>query len=435
MRLRSIRSKLLFAFVAVILLPLFTLGLLGPYISARTLESEATIHTWQLIRQVTRNIEFYVRQTERIISIVDANPDVQAFMAFEGSAQTFSAREQAAARQLLRAIADAHPEIAGILVVSEDNRPLSNEIQPITRDPLTEESWYREAADNPGTVQLLPRPIGRNLRNTEGEGGSHHRGVYDIFPHTPRRAEDVPEGALGSLNESCSLEGLRQVFVIPWAVRSTGCGDQKVISPESVLGVGTRAVGLWTEKPGRGVKVLIPLDRLAAIEDLTILLYGRLSFLSFAEKLTIRYNTLARSNLRPALLELRERLAGPPLPLPLEEEEVAELPIKWKRLLRSPYLRFRESAPVAFRFAVTPGKSRDDVQRGQLLVVNPHELVYMFDPLEASHNYGEDSFIVPRPRITRVRVREKYLEVASNGARLSLSMAPELREAAARWLS
>jgi two-component system sensor histidine kinase YesM len=166
LRLRSIRSKLLFAFVAVILLPLFTLGLLGPYISARTLESEATIHTWQLIRQVTRNIEFYVRQTERIISIVDANPDVQAFMAFEGSAQTFSAREQAAARQLLRAIADAHPEIAGILVVSEDNRPLSNEIQPITRDPLTEESWYREAADNPGTVQLLPRPIGRNLRSS-----------------------------------------------------------------------------------------------------------------------------------------------------------------------------------------------------------------------------------------------------------------------------
>jgi len=166
LRLRSIRSKLLFAFVAVILLPLFTLGLLGPYISARTLESEATIHTWQLIRQVTRNIEFYVRQTERIISIVDANPDVQAFMAFEGSAQTFSAREQAAARQLLRAISDAHPEIAGILVVSEDNRPLSNEIQPITRDPLTEESWYREAADNPGTVQLLPRPIGRNLRSS-----------------------------------------------------------------------------------------------------------------------------------------------------------------------------------------------------------------------------------------------------------------------------
>jgi two-component system sensor histidine kinase YesM len=150
----------------VILLPLLTLGILGPYISARTIESEATSHTVQLIRQVTRNIEFYVRQTESIISIVDANPDVQAFMSFQGSSQPFSPRAQAAARQLLKSISDAHPEIAGILVVSADNRPLSNEIQPITRDPLTDESWYRKAVDNQGTVQLLPRPIGRNLRSS-----------------------------------------------------------------------------------------------------------------------------------------------------------------------------------------------------------------------------------------------------------------------------
>ena len=167
MRLRSIRSKLLFSFVAVILLPLLTLGVLGPYLSARTLENEATSHTWQLIRQVTRNIEFSVRKTESIISVVDANPDVQAFLAFEGSAQPFSAQERAAALRLLGSLSDAHPEIAGILVVSADDRPLSNEIQPITRDPLTEESWYRQAVDNPGTVQLLSRPIGRNLRSSQ----------------------------------------------------------------------------------------------------------------------------------------------------------------------------------------------------------------------------------------------------------------------------
>ena len=81
------------------------------------------------------------------------------------SARPFTARAEQAAQQLLRSISDAHPEIAGILVVSADNRPLSNEIQPITRDPLTDESWYRIAVDKPGTVQLLPRPIGRNLKS------------------------------------------------------------------------------------------------------------------------------------------------------------------------------------------------------------------------------------------------------------------------------
>jgi len=167
LRLRSIRSKLLFAFAAVILLPLFTLGILGPYLSARTLENETTGHTQQLIRQVTRNIEFYVRQTENIISIVDANPELQAFLSFDGSSEPFSPRARAAALRLLRSICEAHPELAGILVISADNRSLSNELQPITRDPLTEESWYREAVDNRGTVRLLPRPIGRNLRSSQ----------------------------------------------------------------------------------------------------------------------------------------------------------------------------------------------------------------------------------------------------------------------------
>ena len=57
----------------LILLPLLTLGVLGPYLSARTLEKEATGHLWQLIRQVTRNIEQAVRNTESLISMVDAS--------------------------------------------------------------------------------------------------------------------------------------------------------------------------------------------------------------------------------------------------------------------------------------------------------------------------------------------------------------------------
>src|SRR5208337_3810248 len=165
----------------------------------------------------------------------------------------------------------------------------------------------------------------------ESEGGSYG-GICDIFPFTPRRAEDIAEGALESLNEICGIEGLRQVFILPRAARTTGLGEQKVISPGSVLGIGTRAVGLWTEKPEPGVKVAIPLERLSAIEDVTILLYGRLSFLSFGGRLTIRYNTLARFALEPALLDLRKRLGGSPQPLPREDERSPVLPIKWECL-------------------------------------------------------------------------------------------------------
>src|SRR5271157_6064278 len=90
---------------------------------------------------------------------------------------------------------------------------------------------------------------------TENEGGSSPRGACDIFPFTPRQREDIAEGALDSLNDVCGIEGLRQVFIIPWVVRKAGIGEQKVISPDSVLGIGTRAVGLWTGKPEPGVKI------------------------------------------------------------------------------------------------------------------------------------------------------------------------------------
>jgi len=245
----------------------------------------------------------------------------------------------------------------------------------------------------------------------------------------------VPAGALDALTEACGVEGLGQLFIIPEAVRATGVGREHVISPASVLGFCARAVGLWTAQPQPGVKAAIPVLAISAIQDVTILLYGRLSVVSRGIRLTVRYNTLARAGLKPVLLELRERLAGNPLPLPGGEgQEPPELPLKWRRLLGGQLLRLRQDAPLVIAFAVSPPERGEELERGQLLAVNPHELIYFCDPPEASHNYGGDSVVIPRPRITRVRARDSYLEVTSNGARLTLPMAAELRETACRWL-
>ena len=283
------------------------------------------------------------------------------------------------------------------------------------------------------TLPLQDPPEPWELPCPESENRTFQRGVYEIFPRTPRGEDEVPPGARETLGESCRTTGFRQFFLVPGAIRSTGVVGQNVVSPDAVLALGTEAVGLWTEKPAPGVKVLIPLSRLAAIEDVTVLLYSRLSFVSFEEIITVRYNALARPGLRPGLLELRERMSGPPRALPRDEPPAVHLPLKWKRLLRSPVARFRDDTPVTYRFTVEPAAPGEDVRRGQLLVLTPHELVYLCDPREASHNYGEDSFTIPRQRITRVKVRDRYLEVAANGARLRLDMAPELRQAAAEW--
>lgn len=164
MKYHSIRFKLLLYFVAVMLLPLLTLGILSPLISVKTLENETTGHVRQLIRQVTRNIEFYVQEMEGIIFMLADDNNIQAFFDIGNADGPFTEENAALVRKLLRTVYDAYPEIAGILLVNLSDESLSNEIQPVTRDPLLQEPWYLTAVSNPKVIQLRPRPIGRNLR-------------------------------------------------------------------------------------------------------------------------------------------------------------------------------------------------------------------------------------------------------------------------------
>jgi two-component system sensor histidine kinase YesM len=90
LKYRGIRFKLLFYFVAVILLPLLTLGIFSPLISVNTIEKETTNHVRMLIRQVTRNIEFYVREMEGVVSMLADDSNIQSFFELEGAGSPFS---------------------------------------------------------------------------------------------------------------------------------------------------------------------------------------------------------------------------------------------------------------------------------------------------------------------------------------------------------
>ena len=284
------------------------------------------------------------------------------------------------------------------------------------------------------SVTSLPRDPAEpwEMPYTPAEGGSFFRARRASIPYTPRRAEDIPAGCLESLREVCGIRVLGQVLVIPRAVRSTGWRGELVIAPNSVLALGDRAVGLWTEKPEPGIRAAIQLADLAAIEDMIVLLYGRLSFVSASARLTVRYNTVARQEMEPALLELRRRLAGPQQDVPVEAAG-RELPFKWKVLVSDPRVRLVEGSPVVFSFASVPGRSRRDPSNGQLVALNPFELVYLREPFESSGRYGVDSVVVPRSRVTEVREQPDGLAISSNGATIALSMAPLLRGAALRW--
>ncbi len=274
---------------------------------------------------------------------------------------------------------------------------------------------------------------------SEREGGFYYRGYYAGHPSVPRRPEDVPAGAFENLHDACSISHAGQLLVIPSCVRLIGLGSRKVITPAQVLGIGTRAVALWTEKPEPGVKVSIPLDELCGIEDIHILLYGKLSFISSSQRLTIRYNTVCRRVLEPLLSSLRKNLAGPGMTLPVkgcpdpsEAAGPADIPYKWNFLLHSPFSTLDDSAPRVFQYSQdAPRRKRKP--RGHLMIVTPYELVSLRDPVDSFHSYGVDSLFIPRARIQGVTVRPTGVDVAAGGASFSLSLTPPLLSAVSGW--
>ena len=267
---------------------------------------------------------------------------------------------------------------------------------------------------------------------TQHEGGKFFSDQRVSHPWSPSRESDVPGGALESLHAACGIDGLHQVFIIPFTVRSTGIRNRKVMTPLSVLAIGSRAVGLWTEKPREGVVRVIRLEELDMLEDVTVLLYGRLSFMSAGSCLTVRYNTVSRTPLEPALLELRERLAGAEQAVP-GDDNVDALPFKWNRLVRSSLARLCEEAPAVFRFASVSPRSRREAPLGQLLVLNPYELVYMRDPPDTGVRYGVDAFIIPRSRLGEPAGHATDAKIRGQRPMSLLPMPPQLREAASRW--
>ncbi|HUX13164.1 MAG TPA: sensor histidine kinase [Spirochaetia bacterium] len=169
MKRRSIRNKLLTYFLAITLLPLLTLGVLGPVLYFRTIERETTSYTIQMIRQVTRNFEFYVHDMENIIFYLAQSPEIIDFLQRPSDASAKAGTSTQDALAVMRTYVNSHPEIAGILVVNYRDQLLSNEFERIARDPLSSDSWYREAASDPGTIHLFPRPIGRNIRGDSSD--------------------------------------------------------------------------------------------------------------------------------------------------------------------------------------------------------------------------------------------------------------------------
>ncbi len=185
----SLRLRLMLYFVVIILLPLLTLGVLGPALYASSIERETVAHTIRIISQVNKNIELHVLEMERLIDLLAISDPVAGFLdrgyAFED--------HRVEIRKTLSTVASTHPEIAGIAVVTERDEWEGFGFSPTTRDSLTEERWYADAKAAPGAVRLIARPIGRNIRSTRLFGADE---VVSVVKAMTNPANGKPRGAI-----------------------------------------------------------------------------------------------------------------------------------------------------------------------------------------------------------------------------------------------
>jgi two-component system sensor histidine kinase YesM len=189
-------------FLVILLLPLISLGFVGPSLYARSIERETTANMAAMIGQVNKNIELRIREMERLIDLIADSKVVASFLD-RGSA-SFSAREEILA--LLANISETHPEIAGVLVVAENDAWVSDGFSRTTRDPLTDERWYAGARDAPSEVRLIARPIGRNIRSTRKYGADE---VISIV----KAATDEKGGrACGAILIDMRLSAIEELF-------------------------------------------------------------------------------------------------------------------------------------------------------------------------------------------------------------------------------
>lgn len=229
-------------------------------------------------------------------------------------------------------------------------------------------------------------------------------------PLRPTRAAEVPPAALPALEERCGPLPLERLYVVPRTTRLVARG-RCVITPAEVLGFGERTVGLWVDDGPDGRVMSIPIDRLLAVDDRRILLYGRLRLVAADMQLVVRYNTVSREDLQENLGELRGRMATRLQPIesaflwldPRDERlGPLDLPHKWRVLLEHPTIRpdLDEPAIVAVGDVteIRPGRNRP---LSGVAVLGTRELVIATEPSEYldSARYGVDLLAVPRERL------------------------------------
>ncbi|MDR0381336.1 MAG: sensor histidine kinase [Oscillospiraceae bacterium] len=157
------RNKVMMFCILVALIPFIIFAVVVGSVFIGQVRTMTMDHTAQLIGQVQNSLDVYISGIEEIADYITV-------VALRYEALSVSARDtrwlgmQVMLDRDLEDLANSRPkEIAGILIAFEDDRYVGTGMSRISRDPFTDENWYREACAEPGKMVLISNATGRNI--------------------------------------------------------------------------------------------------------------------------------------------------------------------------------------------------------------------------------------------------------------------------------
>lgn len=159
---KSIGSKLIFYFFGVVLAVTITITILGNLLYRNSINFSQNENTNQIIKQINNNIESYVNNTENIINYMSIDPRILKFLK-DNKFENDDIEDDA--YKSIYNYTKFNSEIAGIMVVNSNGGYISDVMNKVSRDSLTNEEWYSKACNEPEYIHLFTKPIGRNIDN------------------------------------------------------------------------------------------------------------------------------------------------------------------------------------------------------------------------------------------------------------------------------
>lgn len=159
----SLRSKLIWSYFVIAFAPFLIFSILSTMMYYKQVENNISEHTNQMLGQVKTAIEVYIKSLEKLSNYVIKEIQNNSSLKQGYILDSIRTEESRNISDMLYNIANSHPEVAGILIATNQDKYISTGMTRISRDSFTQEDWYQKAINAPKETHIISNVAGRNI--------------------------------------------------------------------------------------------------------------------------------------------------------------------------------------------------------------------------------------------------------------------------------